>query len=213
MEIADIRRQYGTDQLHFEQLAKDPMDQFKHWLDQAIDSKLFKDPTAMNIATVDENGMPSSRIVLLKQYDQQGFVFYTNLESSKAQQIKQNNQVCLHFAWLGLERQVIIRGEAEKLPIAQVTKYFLSRPQDSQLAAWASEQSKPIAARKLLEQAFSQMKNKFSKGEVPLPSFWGGYRVKPVTIEFWQGRENRLHDRFLYRADEKGGFSIERLQP
>jgi len=213
MDIADIRRQYGTDQLSLEQLAKHPMDQFQHWLDQAIDSKLFKDPTAMNIATVDETGMPSSRIVLLKQYDQQGFVFYTNLESNKAQQIKHNNQVCLHFAWLGLERQVIVRGVAEKLPIAQVTKYFLSRPQDSKLAAWASEQSKPIAARQLLEQAFSQMKNKFSKGEVPLPSFWGGYRIKPVSIEFWQGRENRLHDRFIYHVDERGGFSIERLQP
>jgi len=162
---------------------------------------------------VDEAGMPSSRIVLLKQYDQQGFVFYTNLESNKAQQIKHNNQVCLHFAWLGLERQVIVRGVAEKLPIAQVTKYFLSRPQDSKLAAWASEQSKPIAARQLLEQAFSQMKNKFSKGDVPLPSFWGGYRIKPVSIEFWQGRENRLHDRFIYHADERGGFTIERLQP
>ncbi|MEY8203651.1 MAG: pyridoxamine 5'-phosphate oxidase [Bermanella sp.] len=213
MDIADIRRQYGTDQLSHEQLAKHPMDQFEHWLDQAIDSKLFKDPTAMSIATVDAAGMPSSRIVLLKQYDQQGFVFYTNLGSNKAQDIQHNHQVCLHFAWLGLDRQVIVRGVAEKLSIAQVTQYFLSRPQDSKLAAWASEQSKPIATRQLLEQAFSQMKNKFSKGAVPLPSFWGGYRVKPVSIEFWQGRENRLHDRFIYRADEQAGFTIERLQP
>ncbi len=213
MDIADIRRQYGTDQLKFEQLAENPIDQFKLWLDQAIESKLFTDPTAMNIATVDDQGMPSQRIVLLKQYDDAGFVFYTNLESSKAQQIKQNHQVCLHFAWLGLERQVIIKGVAEKLPLSQVTQYFLSRPQDSQLAAWASAQSKPIAARKMLEQAFTQMKNKFSDGKIPLPSFWGGYRVKPVSIEFWQGRDNRLHDRFLYKQASDGKYTINRLQP
>ncbi len=213
MDIADIRRQYGTDQLTFEQLAEHPMDQFQHWLKQAIDSKLSTDPTAMCVATVDEQGMPSQRIVLLKQYDQQGFVFYTNLESNKAQQIKSNNQVSLHFAWLGLERQVIVRGTAEKLSIAQATQYFLSRPQDSQLAAWASRQSKPIAARKLLEQAFSQMKNKFSEGKIPLPSFWGGYRIKPSSVEFWQGRDNRLHDRFLYKQDERENWNIERLQP
>ncbi len=213
MDIADIRRQYGTGQLKSEQLAANPIDQFHYWLDQAIESKLFTDPTAMNVATVDEQGMPSQRIVLLKQYDNDGFVFYTNLESQKAQQIKQNHQVCLHFAWLGLERQVIIKGVAEKLSLSQVTQYFLTRPKDSQLAAWASEQSKPIAARKMLEQAFTQMKNKFSDGKVPLPSVWGGYRVKPVSIEFWQGRENRLHDRFLYKATESGEFVIERLQP
>lgn len=213
MDIADIRRQYGTNQLTLEQLAEHPMDQFKIWLDQAIESKLFTDPTAMNVATVDESGMPSQRIVLLKQYDQEGFMFYTNLESNKAQQIKHNNQVCLHFSWLGLERQVIVRGVAEQLPLSQVTQYFLSRPKDSQLAAWASHQSKPIAARKVLEMAFSQMKDKFSKGKIPLPDFWGGFRIKPVSIEFWQGRDNRLHDRFLYVANENGKFDIERLQP
>ena len=213
MDIADIRRQYGTNQLTLEQLAEHPMDQFKIWLDQAIESKLFTDPTAMNVATVDESGMPSQRIVLLKQYDQEGFMFYTNLESNKAQQIKHNNQVCLHFSWLGLERQVIIKGIAEQLPLSQVTQYFLSRPKDSQLAAWASHQSKPIAARKVLEMAFSQMKDKFSKGKIPLPDFWGGFRIKPVSIEFWQGRDNRLHDRFLYVVNENGQFDIERLQP
>ena len=213
MDIADIRRQYGTNQLTLEQLAEHPMDQFKIWLDQAIESKLFTDPTAMNVATVDESGMPSQRIVLLKQYDQEGFMFYTNLESNKAQQIKHNNQVCLHFSWLGLERQVIIKGLAEQLPLSQVTQYFLSRPKDSQLAAWASHQSKPIAARKILEMAFSQMKDKFSKGKIPLPDFWGGFRIKPVSIEFWQGRDNRLHDRFLYVANKSGQFDIERLQP
>ena len=213
MDIADIRRQYGTDKLTASQLQADPIDQFQLWLDQAIESNLFTDPTAMNVATVDEAGMPSQRIVLLKQYDQQGFVFYTNLESNKEQQLKGNNKISLHFAWLSMARQVIIRGEAEKLSVAQATQYFLSRPHDSQLAAWASHQSKPVAARKFLEQAFMQMKHKFTKGQVPLPSFWGGYRVKPVSIEFWQGRDNRLHDRFLYKRDEDGNWTKERLQP
>lgn len=213
MDIADIRRQYGTDKLTASQLLANPVEQFQLWLDQAIESNLFTDPTAMNVATVDQDGMPSQRIVLLKQYDQQGFVFYTNLESNKAQQLKANNKICLHFAWLAMERQVIIRGEAEKLSVAQATQYFLSRPRDSQLAAWASHQSKPVAARKMLEQAFSQMKDKFAKGQVPLPGFWGGYRVKPISIEFWQGRDNRLHDRFIYKQDQSGSWVIERLQP
>lgn len=213
MDIADIRRQYGTDKLTASQLLANPIEQFQLWLDQAIESNLFTDPTAMNVATVDQDGMPSQRIVLLKQYDQQGFVFYTNLESNKAQQLKENNKICLHFAWLAMERQVIIRGEAEKLSVAQATQYFLSRPRDSQLAAWASHQSKPVAARKMLEQAFSQMKEKFAKGQVPLPGFWGGYRVKPVSIEFWQGRDNRLHDRFIYKQATDGSWAIERLQP
>lgn len=213
MDIANIRRQYGADSLKQEDLSANPIDQFKIWLGQAIESQLFKDPTAMTVATVDSDGMPSQRVVLLKRYDDKGFVFFTNLESQKAQQLSENDQICLHFAWLSLERQVIIRGRAKKLSLAENTEYFLSRPHDSQLAAWASQQSKPIATRKLLEQAFTQMKNKFSKGEVPLPAFWGGYRVEPEKIEFWQGRENRLHDRFLYTKSEDDLWEINRLQP
>ena len=213
MDIANIRRQYGADSLKQEDLSTNPVDQFKTWLGQAIESQLFKDPTAMTVATVDSDGMPSQRVVLLKRYDDKGFVFFTNLESQKAQQLSENDQICLHFAWLSLERQIIIRGRAKKLSLAENTEYFLSRPHDSQLAAWASQQSKPIATRKLLEQAFTQMKNKFSKGEVPLPGFWGGYRVEPEKIEFWQGRENRLHDRFLYTKDENAQWEINRLQP
>ncbi len=213
MDIADIRRQYGAHQLHREDLSDQPITQFGTWLNQAIETKLFKDPTAMCVATVDDEGMPSQRIVLLKEFDDQGFVFYTNLESSKAKQIAANPKVSLHFGWLELERQVIIRGEAQKLTVAEATKYFLSRPHESQLAAWASEQSKPVGARKLLEQAFQQMKHKFKQGEVPLPGFWGGYRVVPTSIEFWQGRTNRLHDRFLYVKQESGQWAIERLQP
>ena len=212
-DIADIRRQYGTDQLHQADLHENPMEQFKLWLGQAIESNLFTDPTAMNVATVDSDGMPSQRIVLLKKYDDSGFTFFTNLKSNKAMQLADNNKISLHFGWLSLERQVIIRGEAYKLSVAENAQYFLSRPRDSQLAAWASHQSKTVATRKLLEQAFVQMKNKFSNGDIPLPDFWGGYKVKPVSIEFWQGRENRLHDRFVYKLNAQGQWFIERVQP
>lgn len=213
MDIASIRRQYGATELHEKDLVDHPIDQFKTWLGQAIESKLFKDPTAMTVATVDSSGMPSQRVVLLKSYDEKGFVFFTNLESNKAQQLASNPGICLHFPWLELERQVIIRGKVKKLTLGENTEYFLSRPHDSQLAAWASKQSKPVATRKLLEQAFTQMKNKFAKGEVPLPGFWGGYRVEPETVEFWQGRDNRLHDRFLYTKDSNNQWVKNRLQP
>lgn len=213
MDITDIRRQYGTNELHRKDLNNDPIKQFGVWMDQAIESQLFKDPTAMCVATVDDQGLPSQRIVLLKEFDEQGFIFYTNLESNKAQQIAQHPKVSLHFPWLALERQVSIRGEAEKLTVAEATRYFLSRPYESQLAAWASHQSQSVSARKMLEQAFAQMKNKFAKGQVPLPGFWGGYRVKPISVEFWQGRDNRLHDRFLYVRDDQEQWNIERLQP
>lgn len=212
MDLSAIRRQYALKGLHREDLAASPVQQFETWLNDAIASQAFTDPTAMCLSTVAENGMPSQRMVLLKHADENGFVFFTNLESRKAQQIQQNPHVSLHFPWLALERQVIVSGIAEKLSIAEVTKYFLSRPKDSQIAAWASQQSRPIGGRKLLEQAFEQMKNKFSKGEVPLPGFWGGFRVKPVAVEFWQGRENRLHDRFLYEKDSSS-WVINRLQP
>jgi pyridoxamine 5'-phosphate oxidase len=212
-DIADIRRQYGTEQLHLKDLHENPVEQFKHWLGQAIESDLFTDPTAMNVATVDSDGMPSQRIVLLKKYDDTGFTFFTNLKSNKALHIADNNKISLHFGWLSLERQVIIRGEAHKLSVAENAQYFLSRPRDSQLAAWASHQSKTVATRKLLEQAFVQMKNKFSSGDIPLPDFWGGYKVKPVSIEFWQGRVNRLHDRFVYKQNAEGQWGIERVQP
>jgi pyridoxamine 5'-phosphate oxidase len=151
-------------------------------------------------------------MVLLKQFDHRGFVFYTNLESRKAMDIKQNSRVSLHFPWLQLDRQVIVGGRAEPLPRAEVLKYFLSRPVESQLGAWASKQSAVISSRQVLEQQFSDIKEKFSTGEIPLPDFWGGYRVVPDEIEFWQGGENRLHDRFSFERD-KDGWSINRLSP
>lgn len=210
--LADIRREYTKAGLDRDNLANDPLQQFELWLQQAIDAKL-DDPTAMTIATVDQTGQPSQRIVLLKDSGPKGFVFYTNLESRKAQELKFNPRISLHFPWHMLDRQVKVCGVAEPLSIAEVTRYFLSRPKPSQLAAWASQQSRPIATRQMLMEKFNQVKEKFSKGDISLPGFWGGYRVVPHEIEFWQGGEHRLHDRFVYKKQADGNWAIERLMP
>lgn len=211
MDIADIRREYSRDGLRRNDLKDDPIDQFNLWLQQAIDAGMT-DPTAMTVATVDERGQPFQRIVLLKNLDQQGFVFYTNLGSRKAQHIAHNHRVSLHFPWHPLERQVHVTGVAEKLSSVENMKYFLSRPKESQIAAIASKQSSRISARGVLEAKYLELKQKFEKGDVPVPSFWGGYRIKPESIEFWQGGEHRLHDRFLYSSIENQ-WGIERLAP
>ncbi len=212
MDILQLRREYTSDGLRRKDLAANPVDQFTHWFAQTQEAKLL-DPNAMVIATVGSDGQPSARNVLLKGYDNSGFLFYTNLESRKATQLQQNHKVALLFTWLPLNRQVKIEGTAEKLSTADSLKYFLSRPKESQWAAWASNQSHKISSRQILEEKFFEMKEKFSKGEVPLPSFWGGYRVKPHKIEFWQGRENRLHDRFVYSLQADNSWTIERLAP
>ena len=184
MDIDQMRREYLHGGLTRENLKENPFEQFDLWLSQAVNSKAV-DPTAMTVATVSPDGQPSQRIVLLKGCDERGFVFYTNYGSRKAQDLAANNRISLHFAWLELDRQVKISGIAEKVSTSETLKYFLSRPKESQLAAWASEQSHPISSRGLLEQQFARMKEKFHKGDVPLPSFWGGFRVKPHRIEFW----------------------------
>jgi pyridoxamine 5'-phosphate oxidase len=212
MKLEDVRREYLRGGLKREDLAENPITQFEAWLKQAIDAGL-QDPTAMTVATVNAEGQPSQRIVLLKQVNDKGFVFYTNYESRKAQDIEANPLVSLHFPWHLLERQVKICGRVEKVSSAESLKYFLSRPEESQLAAWASAQSRPVSSRQLLMQQFNAMKEKFSKGSIPLPDFWGGYRVVPTAIEFWQGGANRLHDRFEYQRQEDGGWGIERLAP
>ncbi|MEQ4582098.1 MAG: pyridoxamine 5'-phosphate oxidase [Pantoea agglomerans] len=209
--IAHLRREYTRGGLRRKDLPDDPIALFEQWLSQACEAKL-PDPTAMTVATVDEQGQPWQRIVLLKHYDAQGMVFYTNLGSRKALQLAHNPRISLHFPWHYLERQVMVLGEVEKLSPLEVLKYFHSRPRDSQIGAWVSKQSSRISARGILEGKFLELKQKFQQGEVPLPSFWGGYRVKFHTMEFWQGGEHRLHDRFIYQLDH-GGWKIDRLAP
>lgn len=211
MELEDIRREYSQGGLRRKDLRSNPVEQFNLWLEQAVEAKLI-DPTAMTVATVDETGQPFQRIVLLKHVDKDGFVFYTNLGSRKAQQIEVNSKVSLHFPWHSLERQVHITGVAEKLSVTENMKYFSSRPKDSQLAAIASKQSSRISARGVLEGKFLELKKKFEKGEIPIPSFWGGFRIRPESIEFWQGGEHRLHDRFLF-SKQDNEWDIDRLAP
>lgn len=211
MAIDDLRREYLLAELHRSELADNPIEQFHVWLQQAIDREL-NDPTAMVLSTVDQSNCPSQRIVLLKDASDEGFVFYTNSQSQKAQQIAQNPMVSLHFPWHKIERQVAIKGVAEKMGIKETLAYFAKRPRESQIAAWASQQSRPVKTRELLVQQFEKMKARFAEGEVPLPDLWSGYRVRPQSIEFWQGGAHRLHDRFVYTASEKG-WDIERLMP
>ncbi|AFV00765.1 pyridoxamine 5'-phosphate oxidase [Simiduia agarivorans] len=211
MQLEDLRRDYLMGGLEEADLDADPISQFEHWLQQAIELQL-KDPTAMTVATVDASGQPSQRIVLLKQVDARGFVFFTNYGSRKAQELSANHKISLHFPWHDIERQVKVCGVASKISAAESAKYFLSRPKESQLAAWASHQSHPVSTRQLLMQQVARMKEKFAKGDIPAPDFWGGFRVVPHEIEFWQGGANRLHDRFVYQR-EGDAWTIARLAP
>lgn len=213
MDLSQFRREYVKGGLSRAKLHSDPMQQFTEWFEQAQKTEI-SDPTAMTLATVGSNGQPSQRTVLLKYYDEKGFVFFTNYESRKAKEMQDNARVSLLFVWLDLERQIRISGIASKISTAESAKYFMSRPKESQMAAWVSSQSHPLSSRQMLLQKFDEMKRKIGAGKVPLPSFWGGYRVEPVEIEFWQGRKNRLHDRFLYsRTGEGKEWVIERLAP
>lgn len=212
MEIDQWRREYLRGGLRREDLKASPIEQFSQWLSEAVKSEL-SDPSAMCLATADASGQPSQRIVLLKGYDERGFVFYTNLHSHKGRDIAANQKVSLLFPWHSTERQVIVCGRAEQLSRAESGAYFHSRPRESQLAAWASHQSEPLQTRAQLEQQYEAAQSQYGDGEIPLPGFWGGYRVLPDAMEFWQGRASRLHDRFIYRAEEEGQWALERLSP
>jgi pyridoxamine 5'-phosphate oxidase len=211
MQIDDHHKEYVRAGLSRADLHDDPMQQFELWYQQA-ESAGIKYPNAMSLATAGADQLPTVRTVLLKIYDEKGFVFFTNFGSSKAKQLADNPQAGLLFHWLELERQVKISGAVERVSTTESMRYFASRPRGSQLGAWCSSQSEPISSRQMLETSWHQMKQKFHNKEVPLPDFWGGYRVIPATIEFWQGRESRLHDRFEYQRNFEG-WTIQRLAP
>jgi pyridoxamine 5'-phosphate oxidase len=212
MKIDDLRQQLMNQGLNHDEMNTDPVKQFETWYTQTIKAGVHE-PGAMSLATVDANGQPWQRIVLLKLFDENGFVFFTNYESRKAEQIAGNAKVSLLFPWHILGRQVKITGQAEKITTAESLKYFITRPRGSQLGAWASNQSQMISSRSILESMVHKMSEKFKNQEVPLPPFWGGYRVKPETLEFWQARESRLHDRFIYQKDETEKWYSQRLAP
>ena len=198
--------------LLIEELDSDPIVQFEKWFREAWDEN-YPMPHAMSLATASAEGLPTVRTVLLKRYDSRGFVFFTNYGSRKAKQISDNPQAVLLFPWVRLGRQITVAGHAEKISKSESVQYFLSRPRGSQLSAWASAQSNVISSRAILESAFATVKRRFAEGEVPLPDFWGGYRVDPDSIEFWQNRKDRLHDRFLYNRGENRAWRIDRLTP
>ena len=205
-----MRREFTNNGMSRAQMNGNPFIQFEQWMQQASEADLTL-PNAMSLATSD-NGEVSIRTVLLKSFDEKGFIFFTNYHSKKSQQIEANPNAALLFPWLDLERQVKISGTVEKISTVESIKYFSSRPKDSQLGAWASNQSGGLSSRQALLTQFEAMKNKFKQGKIPLPDFWGGYRVVPHRIEFWQGRENRLHDRFVYLKQDDN-WVIERLAP
>ncbi len=212
MDLSYMRDEFEKAGLHRKDLDLDPVKQFARWFED-VQKAEYRMPNAVTLATVNADGQPSMRMVLLKMFDEHGFVFYTNYESRKAQEMAQNPKVALHFPWHDLERQVIITGTVEKVSTAESVKYFMTRPKGSQIGAWVSNQSSVINSRQALMMKFEEMLRKFENSEVPIPSFWGGFRVVPTSFEFWQGQRSRLHDRFRYSLDAAGGWAIERLSP
>ena len=212
MSLADLRKDYTLAGLAEKDLARDPFRQFEKWFQEAEAAKLAE-PNAMTLATASPDGRPSRADVLLKGLDGRGFVFYSNYESRKGRELTLNARVALVFPWIALERQVLIEGTVTKVAREESAAYFHSRPRASQLGAWVAQQSSVIPGRATLEEAMKALEKKHAGAEIPLPPNWGGYRVAPETIEFWQGRRSRLHDRLRYRRDQEGGWLVERLSP
>ncbi|KXU37887.1 pyridoxamine 5'-phosphate oxidase [Cephaloticoccus primus] len=212
MSLANLRQEYSLAGLHEADLAEDPFRQFDKWFGEAQAAQILE-PNAMTLATASRTGRPSARIVLLKNVDARGFVFYTNFESQKGRELAENPQATLLFAWLPMERQIIISGAVAPVSREEALAYFQSRPHASQLGAWASHQSSPIPSRETLEERFRALEAQYAGRPVPLPPYWGGYRLTPETVEFWQGRPSRLHDRLRYRRAENRAWLVERLSP
>jgi len=210
--IADLRKDYTKASLDIDSTDANPFKQFEKWFIEAQKGELLE-PNAMVLSTVDESNQPFQRTVLMKALDSDGIVFYTNYKSRKALQIQENARVSILFPWYAMERQVCIQGVAEKVSTATSLKYFTTRPHGSQLGAWVSQQSAVISSRSILEIKLAEMKQKFQDGKVPLPDFWGGYKIKPTSFEFWQGRQSRLHDRLIYEKDTADNWKIARLAP
>ncbi|MBO3697092.1 pyridoxamine 5'-phosphate oxidase [Roseivirga sp. E12] len=209
--IADLRKEYSKESLDIDSADRNPFKQFEKWFLEAQKAEILE-PNAMVLSTTNQSNQPFQRTVLMKAMDTDGIVFYTNYKSRKAQQIEENSRVSVLFPWYAMERQVCIQGIAEKVSAATSLKYFTSRPHGSQLGAWVSQQSSVISSRSILETKLAEMKQKFKEGKVPLPDFWGGYKIKPTSFEFWQGRQSRLHDRLLYQADGDN-WQVARLAP
>jgi pyridoxamine 5'-phosphate oxidase len=212
MAFSDLRREYMQRGLQEDELAEDPFRQFQQWFDAALAADL-PEPNAMTLATATRDGSPSARMVLLKQVDDRGFVFFSNYESRKGNELAENPRAALIFFWVQLERQIRIEGAVEWVSAAESDAYFHSRPPGSQISAAASHQSQIIAGREVLEKRVAELETEYPDGEVPRPAYWGGFRVIPETVEFWQGRANRLHDRLRYRKDQDGHWLVERLSP
>ncbi len=210
--LAELRHEYALGALNEADVDPDPLKQFQRWLRQAINAQL-PEPNAMTLATADRNGHPYARVLLLKDCDAEGFVFFTNYRSDKGRQLAENPRAALVFLWLELERQVRIEGTVGPISPAESEVYFRSRPRESRLGSLASRQSQVVAGRKVLDDRFQQLATQYPDDNIPMPNHWGGYRLRPEMLEFWQGRHGRMHDRLRYRSQKSGDWLLERLEP